>query len=169
MLRLRSYGQPITLFGETDTMRLERLKLFEIHQHERQTGASEGRTNIFMEIMNQEVDSELAHINATTEEEEKVKDKIKQRENRRANKYAKEKKKTDFKFVEDYILFYFKKLLREWEIELANRPKDVCNSTKGKVASATHKQRSEERFSRNAETDLVCRLLLEKKKEQNKN
>src|SRR5437773_6334833 len=33
-----------------------------------------------------------------------------------------------------------------------------------------HKQmdnrRSEERFSRNAETDLVCRLLLEKKKKQ---
>src|SRR5437764_6458545 len=27
-------------------------------------------------------------------------------------------------------------------------------------------QRSEERFSRNAETDLVCRLLLEKKKIQ---
>src|SRR5437773_3821736 len=29
--------------------------------------------------------------------------------------------------------------------------------------------RSEERFSRNAETDLVCRLLLEKKKTENKN
>src|SRR5260370_31956144 len=29
--------------------------------------------------------------------------------------------------------------------------------------------RSEERFSRNAETDLVCRLLLEKKKKQQKN
>src|SRR5690606_40505445 len=28
----------------------------------------------------------------------------------------------------------------------------------------TQAQRSEERFSRNAETDLVCRLLLEKKK-----
>src|SRR5437667_2559274 len=28
--------------------------------------------------------------------------------------------------------------------------------------------RSEERFSRNAETDLVCRLLLEKKKDKNK-
>src|SRR5436190_23981805 len=28
--------------------------------------------------------------------------------------------------------------------------------------------RSEERFSRNAETDLVCRLLLEKKKKQEK-
>src|SRR5947209_10907839 len=30
-------------------------------------------------------------------------------------------------------------------------------------------KRSEERFSRNAETDLVCRLLLEKKKEYIKN
>src|SRR5437016_9958400 len=29
--------------------------------------------------------------------------------------------------------------------------------------------RSEERFSRNAETDLVCRLLLEKKKEDETN
>src|SRR5437868_10588593 len=29
-------------------------------------------------------------------------------------------------------------------------------------------QRSEERFSRNAETDLVCRLLLEKKKKNHK-
>src|SRR5437867_10035908 len=28
--------------------------------------------------------------------------------------------------------------------------------------------RSEERFSRNAETDLVCRLLLEKKKRKNR-
>src|SRR5438309_8404815 len=30
-------------------------------------------------------------------------------------------------------------------------------------------RRSEERFSRNAETDLVCRLLLEKKKRNKKN
>src|SRR5262245_64998440 len=31
-------------------------------------------------------------------------------------------------------------------------------------ATVTFPSRSEERFSRNAETDLVCRLLLEKKK-----
>src|SRR5205085_8117947 len=31
------------------------------------------------------------------------------------------------------------------------------------------RKRSEERFSRNAETDLVCRLLLEKKKKIRKN
>src|SRR5690554_7157667 len=32
--------------------------------------------------------------------------------------------------------------------------------------SLTNVPRSEERFSRNAETDLVCRLLLEKKKQE---
>src|SRR5438034_6716751 len=33
-------------------------------------------------------------------------------------------------------------------------------------ANPNNPERSEERFSRNAETDLVCRLLLEKKKKQ---
>src|SRR5207248_8464975 len=35
---------------------------------------------------------------------------------------------------------------------------------KTESANGVHLERSEERFSRNAETDLVCRLLLEKKK-----
>src|SRR5262245_62982505 len=38
--------------------------------------------------------------------------------------------------------------------------------TSNKVWIATDRSRSEERFSRNAETDLVCRLLLEKKKDK---
>src|SRR5438094_4506940 len=41
------------------------------------------------------------------------------------------------------------------------RPQPL-RGTKGKRKGA--RLRSEERFSRNAETDLVCRLLLEKKK-----
>src|SRR5438093_9249592 len=36
--------------------------------------------------------------------------------------------------------------------------------TSNKVWIATDRSRSEERFSRNAETEIVCRLLLEKKK-----
>src|SRR5438132_3313515 len=35
------------------------------------------------------------------------------------------------------------------------------------ITSINRQTRSEERFSRNAETDLVCRLLLEKKKPDN--
>src|SRR5438034_10306702 len=40
-----------------------------------------------------------------------------------------------------------------------NRLLVICKSPEGG-------SRSEERFSRNAETDLVCRLLLEKKKKE---
>jgi len=36
--------------------------------------------------------------------------------------------------------FFFKKILREWELELASRPSEETSTTKGKVASATHKQ-----------------------------
>src|SRR5206468_8216234 len=37
------------------------------------------------------------------------------------------------------------------------------NAMKKTTITSINRQRSEERFSRNAETDLVCRLLLEKK------
>src|SRR5262245_62893048 len=40
--------------------------------------------------------------------------------------------------------------------------------TQKKTSVFPARTRSEERFSRNAETDLVCRLLLEKKKHQDK-
>src|SRR5947199_1930098 len=40
----------------------------------------------------------------------------------------------------------------------------VCPSQFATRRTLFHVLRSEERFSRNAETDLVCRLLLEKKK-----
>src|SRR5437879_9506906 len=39
-----------------------------------------------------------------------------------------------------------------------------CALISGHLAMMLMELRSEERFSRNAETDLVCRLLLEKKK-----
>src|SRR5438270_3920973 len=42
----------------------------------------------------------------------------------------------------------------------------VCRMT-FPILNIRHNLRSEERFSRNAETDLVCRLLLEKKKKMN--
>src|SRR5437870_7215403 len=45
-----------------------------------------------------------------------------------------------------------------------NRLLVIC---KNAYLFATMIMRSEERFSRNAETDLVCRLLLEKKKKYN--
>src|SRR3712207_8112137 len=45
-----------------------------------------------------------------------------------------------------------------------NPDEAVPSFVSGAMAKAGKGLRSEERFSRNAETDLVCRLLLEKKK-----
>src|SRR5438094_10174651 len=45
--------------------------------------------------------------------------------------------------------------------------KDISNVVTDAASGVTLEiSRSEERFSRNAETDLVCRLLLEKKKKK---
>src|SRR5947199_2007268 len=46
------------------------------------------------------------------------------------------------------------------------QPNQATYQKRQKCQPATY-LRSEERFSRNAETDLVCRLLLEKKKNRN--
>src|SRR5438105_12096003 len=45
--------------------------------------------------------------------------------------------------------------------------KAASGGIQGDVLATDNNTRSEERFSRNAETDLVCRLLLEKKKRRN--
>src|SRR5438477_1280937 len=47
------------------------------------------------------------------------------------------------------------------DIEAERKKRDEIEAGK----SYCSRRRSEERFSRNAETDLVCRLLLEKKKQ----
>src|SRR5258708_28077061 len=58
-------------------------------------------------------------------------------------------------------LFPYTTLFRSAKREMRLRLGKVTVADK---TSATVTFRSEERFSRNAETDLVCRLLLEKKK-----
>src|SRR5205809_3972849 len=60
--------------------------------------------------------------------------------------------------------------LFNWRRLRTRRPKLGSTLPVGSVDPNFGRRRSEERFSRNAETDLVCRLLLEKKKKKkNKN
>src|SRR5437016_9695618 len=49
--------------------------------------------------------------------------------------------------------------------ENAHNDKSVHGVLNPTYQAGLRRDRSEERFSRNAETDLVCRLLLEKKKQ----
>src|SRR5437667_6684740 len=60
-------------------------------------------------------------------------------------------------------------LLRLVAFLLFLNPQCLASISRWITASSSWKpSRSEERFSRNAETDLVCRLLLEKKKKKKK-
>src|SRR5437870_11120767 len=59
-------------------------------------------------------------------------------------------------------LFPYTTLFRSNLGNLLNRSSDLISET----CCTALPIRSEERFSRNAETDLVCRLLLEKKKKK---
>src|SRR5262249_56527676 len=70
-----------------------------------------------------------------------------------------------FKIVVIDIQITLKQMLRDFIGIRVNRAKKsgMVNITSS-VNSRERSGRSEERFSRNAETDLVCRLLLEKKK-----
>src|SRR5437667_5273626 len=52
--------------------------------------------------------------------------------------------------------------------ENAHNDKSVHGVLNPTYQAGLRRDRSEERFSRNAETDLVCRLLLEKKKAVNR-
>src|SRR5436305_3944112 len=55
-----------------------------------------------------------------------------------------------------------------WPVDAKGEPlKATSYMAVGFYVAKYVNKRSEERFSRNAETDLVCRLLLEKKKKHN--
>src|SRR5207244_5096586 len=80
-------------------------------------------------------------------------------------------KATSYMAVGFYVAKYVNK---KSDMDLAAKglgAKEWNNSLKTKLSLLPKKLfriRSEERFSRNAETDLVCRLLLEKKKKRKK-
>src|SRR5437764_2184265 len=63
-------------------------------------------------------------------------------------------------------LFPYTTLFRSKKSGMVNITSSVNSRERSGINTTGY--RSEERFSRNAETDLVCRLLLEKKKTLNK-
>src|SRR5207302_2472974 len=60
--------------------------------------------------------------------------------------------------------FENQKELTKMQLDNQKEIAEMQNETQKEIAGIQSATRSEEQFSRNAETDLVCRLLLEKKK-----
>jgi pre-mRNA-splicing factor 18 len=156
MRKLRGYGQPITLFGESHEERLDRLKAYELKAHETREGSA-GRRNQFDQLMKQDVEKELQEAMLMEMEKQKATDpesleaseakaqaekreKAAEAARKQAEKYLQDKARDQFEHAEDYVLHFFKRLIKEWEIELDNRPVEEKRSEMGKRASTTQKQ-----------------------------
>eukprot|EP00484_Ammonia_sp_Unknown_P022064 CAMPEP_0197037652 /NCGR_PEP_ID=MMETSP1384-20130603/14798_1 /TAXON_ID=29189 /ORGANISM="Ammonia sp." /LENGTH=408 /DNA_ID=CAMNT_0042467981 /DNA_START=24 /DNA_END=1250 /DNA_ORIENTATION=- len=142
--RLRQLQQPIRYFGETDEERLKRLRRLEILEHEREEGASKGLKNTSQSIKN-EVERELEAAMAQTMGEMK-KDGLNEleidskRQELKKKRYDEPRGRSSFNNAEDYVLFFFKRMLREWEQMLLQRSEDEKMSPKGKNATMLQKQ-----------------------------
>ncbi|KAK9701683.1 hypothetical protein K7432_011595 [Basidiobolus ranarum] len=140
--RLRAKGEPIRMFGETDKQRNIRLRTLELMEER-----SEGQRNDFMKTLEaMEAGLDLENLKKQAGEVENSEKKKKREDNTRAvdmTQISLETLRNEPEKVYGLIYTYFKRLLREWEQDLHERPEHIKRSTQGKHASATQKQTAE--------------------------
>ncbi|CAN6440890.1 unnamed protein product [Victoria cruziana] len=154
--RLRFFKQPITLFGEDDDARLDRLKLLlKAGILEVENEMTEGQTNDFLrdiaELRKRQKTGMLHH--KTSKEKDAMEDGEEDDEGDGGQSgeggssgvdVDKDLKRMKANFEdlcdEDKILVFFKRLLHEWNQELEQRPESEKRTAKGKSMVATFKQ-----------------------------
>ncbi|KAG0285838.1 mRNA splicing protein prp18 [Linnemannia gamsii] len=138
--RLRARGHPIRLFAETDQARKIRLRALELVEDR-----SEGQRNDFMRAMeNAETGLHMEALGqqggSTTKEKKSKSEPAKDVD---TNEISVELIQKDMDKIYVLIYTYFKRLLREWERDLDQRPDELKRSTPGKLATATQAQSAE--------------------------
>ncbi|KAG0031198.1 mRNA splicing protein prp18 [Podila clonocystis] len=140
--RLRARGHPIRLFAETDQQRKIRLRALELVEDR-----SEGQRNDFMRAMeNAETGLHLEALGQTDRTGSSNKDKKTKEDptkNLDTNEISTDLLQKDMDKLYVLIYTYFKRLLREWERDLDQRPDELKRSTPGKLATATQAQSAE--------------------------
>ncbi|KAI0346328.1 Prp18-domain-containing protein [Trametopsis cervina] len=134
--RLRSKGQPIRLFGESDRdrrLRLRALELIEEKEHERQGGQNDFRK---------------ALEDVETRAHKDMDEKSRQKEGRESKENGVEVLdlgliKTDPNKLYPIIYYALKRTLKEWEEWMDDRPEHVKRTNQGKLAAATQRQSAE--------------------------
>ncbi|CAH9112393.1 unnamed protein product [Cuscuta europaea] len=154
--RLRFLKQPVTLFGEDDEARLDRLKyvlkagLFEVDDSD----MTEGQTNDFLrdivELKKRQKSGILSERKRKSTDEGEDKDggggdeDLSGEGGSSGVDYDKDLKRMKTKFEElcdeDKILVFFKRLLNEWSQELDEMSEAEKRTAKGKSMVATFKQ-----------------------------
>ncbi|KAF9154259.1 mRNA splicing protein prp18 [Linnemannia schmuckeri] len=138
--RLRARGHPIRLFAETDQARKIRLRALELVEDR-----SEGQRNDFMRALeNAETGLHLEALGqqggSSTKEKKSKSEPAKDVD---TNEISVELIQKDMDKLYVLIYTYFKRLLREWERDLDQRPDELKRSTPGKLATATQAQSAE--------------------------
>ncbi|XP_022150292.1 pre-mRNA-splicing factor 18 [Momordica charantia] len=154
--RLRFLKQPITLFGEDDDARLDRLKyvlkagLFEVD-----SDLTEGQTNDFLRDIAELRKRQKTGILSDRKRQKKEDGAVEEGEGGGADEESadggssgvdadKDLKRMKANFddlcEEDKILVFFKRLLNEWNQELNEMPEAEKRTAKGKSMVATFKQ-----------------------------
>ncbi|KLT45361.1 Prp18-domain-containing protein [Cutaneotrichosporon oleaginosum] len=136
--RLRLYGQPIRLFGETDRDRRVRLRAIELEED--RGDKKKSRQDDFKRAVAEREREEA---------ERRARGEVVKTEDKNVEKMKKYTEggpidldliKTDFKALHPLIYWYFKALLKEWEEYLEARDDEVKRTAQGKLAVANHAQ-----------------------------
>ncbi|KAI9506302.1 Prp18 domain-containing protein [Coemansia spiralis] len=141
--RLRARGEPIRLFGETDSQRRKRLRQLELSEER-----ADGQHNEFRRVLAQvEAGAMLEDLKRQAKMNDEEKDK-RQKKYEMLLEYdvsgiSLELLRTDIDRLHTLLYVYFKRLLYEWDDYLATRPDDERRSAEGKMAAATQRQSSE--------------------------
>ncbi|GLT61950.1 hypothetical protein SLA2020_346200 [Shorea laevis] len=156
--RLRFLKQPITLFGEDDEARLDRMKfVLKAGAFEVDSDMTEGQTNDFLrdiaELRKRQKTGMLSERKRQKTDDGKVEDRdggggeeelSGDGGSSGADAVDNDSKRMKANFeelcVEDKILVFFKRLLNEWKQELNEMPDSEKRTAKGKSMVATFKQ-----------------------------
>lgn len=134
--RLRAAGQPVTLFGETADLRWERLKRWELAMADRST--TTGRGNIMHDIVETQLNEELRQRLEMQEEMKKRQQHLDGDASISSSSSSTsatsasganivtleqiDRARSDFSNSSEFVLWFFKRLLKEWEFDLNAKP-----------------------------------------------
>ncbi|EAU83053.1 pre-mRNA splicing factor [Coprinopsis cinerea okayama7 len=163
--RLRAKGQPIRLFGESDKdrrLRLRALELIEEKDH-----ARHGGQNDFKKAL-EDVEKTEQEMKAKAEaqaEKGKKKDTTGERDGSGNTILDLDLIKTDPDRLYPIIYYALKRILKEWEESMDERPEEVKRTRQGKLAAATQVQSAEylkplfkQLRSRSLPSDMLARI-----------
>ncbi|KAJ2632663.1 hypothetical protein H4R22_001083 [Coemansia sp. RSA 1290] len=140
--RLRARGEPIRLFGETDSARSQRLRALEITE-EKHYGQQNEFHRVLAQVEAGAMLDDLKRQAQMNDEDDKRKKKLQILLDYDVSDISVELLRRDIDRLNTLLYVYFKRVLYEWDDFLSMRPDEERLSVDGKMAMATQRQSAE--------------------------